>query len=191
MARMADQWSDPVEPAPRVARVSRGHGGHSALYQATLQSPRWRTLRKMAALRSEPRWPRRPPRCEWCRRAGGPDCPLSLHHRHGWGQLGLERLRDVWLLCSNCHVRADSRLRRRQQARGATPHGIRWTGNTGARTPEGASTRRGLQSGEGTFETVTLTPGVSPQTRSQGTPVRSGRGGSGTPGPLVLAGGSW
>jgi hypothetical protein len=65
------------------------------------ESPRWKALRIAAALRSEPRFPRMPPRCEWCRRAASVDCLLELHHRRP----GAERLGNVRLLCARCRRR--------------------------------------------------------------------------------------
>jgi hypothetical protein len=111
---------DMADPRPRRNRATRGAGRvethvrrHSAEYEALMGSTHWRQLKKAAARRSEKRWPRRPPRCEFCHRPG-PTWTFELHHRDGWVKLGRETLDDVVLLCWSCHDREEARCRRRQ-----------------------------------------------------------------------------
>ena len=78
---------------------------HSGEYAAHLRSPDWARMRRDRII--ETRW-----RCEGC---GQLAYDLELHHET-YDRLGTERPRDLRLLCSVCHRRADAERRKRASA---------------------------------------------------------------------------
>jgi hypothetical protein len=70
------------------------HRRYRDRYRAVLRSRRWRNLRRRAYKRSRGR-------CEHCRKRHFLGA-LQLHHKT-YVRLGKERMRDVELLCDQCH----------------------------------------------------------------------------------------
>jgi 5-methylcytosine-specific restriction endonuclease McrA len=66
---------------------------HSAEYEATLESERWREVRLEALKQAGFQ----------CSRCGTRQGPLDAHHWRGYSMLGQEAPQDLMILCRRCH----------------------------------------------------------------------------------------